>query len=234
MKKKFLALLLCLAVAVSAAVPAFAAAAKTVVYDGTTITTGTGMDGFTNMIPGMTSTDSLTLVNSSSDTVKYYMYMDVVDTLKNANSAGAAYDVLLTCGGDTLYGYDHLTQTASGTLIGGTGTAELKELNGLFGSEKAVLVATLAPGESAVLTLTITPDATGLNNNYQNALGQINFRFGVENVRAGTTTIVTERNVVKTVKTGDTNDFVLIGGAAAAALVVLVVVSRRKKKEEKR
>ena len=132
MKKKLIASLFSLALSAVFALGCFAADADKVVYDGTnlTYTGGTEMSGFSQMIPGKTYTGTITLENTGEKAAYFYMDTSVVSTLIGASNAkDTGYTVSLTCGGNTLYGYDPASGKATGALVGGNDTAGLEELN---------------------------------------------------------------------------------------------------------
>ena len=245
MKKKLIASLFSLALSAVFALGCFAAAADKVVYDGTnlTYTGGTEMSGFSQMIPGKTYTGTITLENTGDKAAYFYMDTSVVSTLIGASNAkDTGYTVSLTCGGNTLYGYDPASGKATGTLVGGNDTAGLEELNSQL--EEYPLVATLDPGQTADVVLSITPDATATNVSYMGAEGKIEFRFQAADVPDVKTVVTTEtvqgepnvvtqvRTIVVSAKTGDFNTIAVCAVVVVLAAVVLLVLTKKKKKEE--
>lgn len=244
MKKKLIASLFSLALSAVFALGCFAATDK-VVYDGAnlTYTGGTEMSGFTQMIPGKTYTGTITLENTGEKAACFYMDTSVVSTLIGASSEkDTGYTVSLTCGGNTLYGYDPATGKATGTLVGGDTTTGLEELNKQL--EEYPLVATLEPGQTADVVLSITPDATATNVSYMGAEGKIEFRFQAADVPDVKTVVTTEkvqgepdvvtqvRTIVVSAKTGDFNTIAVCAVVVVLAAIVLLVLTRKKKKEE--
>lgn len=244
MKKKLIASLFSLALSAVFALGCFAATDK-VVYDGAnlTYTGGTEMSGFTQMIPGKTYTGTITLENTGEKAAYFYMDTSVVSTLIGASSEkDTGYTVSLTCGGNTLYGYDPATGKATGTLVGGDTTAGLEELNKQL--EEYPLVATLEPGQTADVVLSITPDATATNVSYMGAEGKIEFRFQAADVPDVKTVVTTEkvqgkpdvvtqvRTIVVSAKTGDFNTIAVCAVVVVLAAIVLLVLTKTKKKEE--
>lgn len=240
MKKKLIASLFSLALSAVFALGCFAATDK-VVYDGAnlTYTGGTEMSGFTQMIPGKTYTGTITLENTGEKAAYFYMDTSVVSTLIGASSEkDTGYTVSLTCGGNTLYGYD----PATGTLVGGDTTTGLEELNKQL--EEYPLVATLEPGQTADVVLSITPDATATNVSYMGAEGKIEFRFQAADVPDVKTVVTTEkvqgkpdvvtqvRTIVVSAKTGDFNTIAVCAVVVVLAAIVLLVLTKKKKKEE--
>ena len=247
--KKMLSLLSVLVLALTLVTGAAGAADVPVVtYDGGNQLSYTDANGkaltgdsdfgtaFSSMLPGVTYTQEIQLRNTSEkDTVRYYMDLSVLETLKNAGLDGAGYTVTLTSNGDTLY--SPVSGTISGTLVGGgSSTGELKDLNDDFYSSdgQGILVATLNPGEQATLALSIGADAT-MSNAYQDAIGTIRFQFFGEIVPVNSTTpnIISKTVYIKDgVKTGDYSLIYPVAGILVVAAIVLVVLGRKKKKDK--
>ena len=243
--KKVISLLSALALVLALSVGAAGAADVPVVtYDGGSQLSYTDANGralsgdsdfgtaFSSMIPGVTYTQEILLRNTSEkDTVRYYMDLAVLETLKNAGLDGAGYTVTLTSNGATLY--SSVSGTISGTLVGGGGsTGELEDLNKDFYSSdgQGILVAVLNPGEQATLALSIGADAT-MSNAYQDATGTIRFQFFGEIVPANSATpnIITKTvYITKGVKTGDFSLIYPVAGILVAAALALIVLRRRK------
>lgn len=244
MKKKLIASLFSLALGAVFALGCFAANDK-VVYDGKNLTySGSNvMSGFSQMIPGKTYTGTITLENAGEKTAYFYMDTSVVSTLISASSdKDTGYTVSLTCGGNTLYGYDPATGKATGSLVGGDGTTGLEELNTQL--EAYPLVATLDPGKTADVVLSITPDATATGSSYMGAEGKIEFRFQAADVPEVKTVVTTNtvkgepnvvtqvRTVVVAAKTGDFNVIAVCAVVVVLAVALLLVLTKKKKKEE--
>lgn len=242
------ALVLAMAITVSTA---FAADVPVVTYDGGSALTYTDAAGkaitgdsdfgtaFSSMLPGVTYTQQIQLRNTSEeDTIRFYMDMSVLQTLKKAGLDGAGYTVTLTNGDTTLY--SSVSGTVSGTLVGGNNsTGELADLNeDMYSSDgQGILVATLNPGETATLALSIAADAT-MSNAYQDAEGVIQFQFFGEIVPVNTPTPNVVKKTVyitKGVKTGDSSPIFIVAGilvVAVFALMFLGFAKRRKDNKE--
>lgn len=195
------------------------------------LTDGTFGDAFDNMMPGVTRTQQITLQNNSRvDTVRFYMTLEVFQTLLRAARDGAGYTVTLTSSSQTLFSSEN--GGVSGTLIGGRNTDELEDLNeALYSSDrKGILVSTLAPGRSDTLTLSITPDAT-LSNNYQDGLGILRFQFFGEIVVPGETIIVPGKTITKAVSTGENGWIFLAAGVMLVSSLVLILTGKKKNEE---
>lgn len=246
--KRLIALLTTVLLTACLAVPAFAAATPVVTYNGSselayTDESGNALSGdgdfgtaFSSMLPGVTYSQSITLKNTSeNDQVRFYMSLDVIKTLQADKLDGAGYAVTLTSTKETLF--SSVNGAISGTLIGGSGSnAELADLNKDLYDESGtgILVATLAPGESETLTLSIKADAT-MSNAYQSAQGALKFQFFAQmNSTTGTTTTVyvPGQTIVKTVQTGDNSPIYIAAAAMGAAVVILLLTVRKKKKKD--
>lgn len=247
MMKRFAAFLAVLMLALCFAPCAAAASVPVVTYDGGselkyTDEAGNPISGngdfgtaFSNMLPGVEYSQKVILKNTSADdTVKFYMSMSVLETLRKGGLDGAGYTVVLTSTQETLYSSDN--GEISGTMVGGSGSSqELGDINGaLMNSDgTGVLVATLEKGTQETLTLTIKSDAT-MSNAYQDAEGILQFQFFAEKVApTGTKTVyVPGQTVLKGVKTGDSSPIYLVAGVLVAGVIFLLVTGRPKKKQD--
>ena len=241
--KKISAIVLALSVSVVLALGCFAAEPTgTATYDGSKLTVSGDMSGFSGMVPGLPKSGSIQLKNASDKTANFYMETEVLKTLINATAGqkDTAYTVSLSCGDTVLYGYDPATG-ATGSLIGGYQSEGLEELNDKLTEPQ--LVATLAPGETADVNFSITPDARSTDNDYQLSDGMVEFRFLVADVepivntqtvtQSGEDVVVTQtRYVVEAAKTGDTNLIYVAAGVLVLALVVLFVTKKKKKEDQ--
>ncbi|MEA4966208.1 MAG: LPXTG cell wall anchor domain-containing protein [Oscillospiraceae bacterium] len=242
--KRLLSIALSLLLLLALCVPASAAATPVVTYDGSaqlsyTDESGSALSGsgdfgtaFTNMLPGATYSQSIVLKNTSaSDTVRFYMSLGVLETLKAAKLDGAGYTVTLTSQNQTLY--SSINGEISGTLVGGSGsTGELKDLNAaLYSTDgKGILVSTLAPGASDTLTLSITADAT-MSDAYQSASGTLEFQFFAEVTASNgkiTKVYVPGKTIYNTVKTGESGLIFAAAGVLLLAVITLLIVGRKK------
>ena len=248
--KKLISLVSALALAMALTVgTAFAADVPVVTYDGGSSLSYTDASGkaltgdsdfgtaFSSMLPGVTYTQQIQLRNTSEkDTVRFYMDLAVLQTLQKSGLDGAGYTVTLTNGDTTLY--SSVNGEITGTLVGGKNSSgELADLNkDLYsGDGQGILVATLNPGESATLALSIAADAT-MSNAYQDAEGTLQFQFFGEivPVNSPTPNVVNKTVYInKGVKTGDSSPIYIVAGVLVAAVIVLVILGIVKKNKEK-
>lgn len=248
--KKLISLVSALALAMALTVgTAFAADVPVVTYDGGSSLSYTDASGkaltgdsdfgtaFSSMLPGVTYTQQIQLRNTSEkDTVRFYMDLAVLQTLQKSGLDGAGYTVTLTNGDTTLY--SSVNGEITGTLVGGNNSSgELADLNkDLYsGDGQGILVATLNPGESATLALSIAADAT-MSNAYQDAEGMLQFQFFGEivPVNSPTPNVVNKTVYInKGVKTGDSSPIYIVAGVLVAAVIVLVILGIVKKNKEK-
>jgi len=246
--KRFAALLAALMLVMCFAPSAAAASVPVVTYDGGseliyTDEAGNPISGngdfgtaFSNMLPGVEYSQRVILNNGSAeDTVKFYMSLSVLETLRNGGLDGAGYTVELKSTSETLY--SSVNGEISGTLVGGSGSSqELGDINGaLMNSDgTGILVATLDPGYMETLTLTIKADAT-MSNAYQDAEGVIQFLFFGEKVEpTGVKTVyVPGKTLLKGVKTGDTSPIYIVAAVLVAGVIFLLITGKSKKQQEK-
>ena len=188
-------------------------------------------DGFKNMYPGETRTQSLTLKNDDYREMRFYMSSKIVDEFGNeiTDSSGIAYDVNFTINGEDLFD----GQVGGEDRVGMTDEGEQGD---------NILVATLGQGETALLEMTLTADGDTMDNSYQDASGHVEYTFSVEYddepatvpekiVNTITKTVINP--ITKVVKTGDPVTLGVFGvmlGASAVGIVYLIIT--RKKKEE--
>lgn len=214
------------------------AAIPTVYYnDGSSVlqyslTNGTFGDAFENMIPGVTRTQQIALQNNGSkDTVRFFMSVQVLKTLINAAKDGAGYTVTLSNSTQTLF--TSAPGNVGGTLIGGRDSNELGDLDdALYSSDRnGILVSTLEPGKSDVLTLSITPDAT-MSNAYQSGVGTLQFQFFAEKVVAGETIYIPGTTVTKVVSTGENGWIYAAAGVMLLSTLVLILTGKKKDRGE--
>lgn len=247
MRRIFTAILAVLILAACFTASAAAASVPVVNYDGGSELKYTDQGGapisgigdfgtaFSNMLPGVEYSQQVILKNSSTeDTVKFYMALSVLETLKNGGLDGAGYIVELKSTTETLY--SSVNGEISGSMVGGSGSSqELGDINGALVSSDGtgILVATLEPGKQETLTLTIKADAT-MSNAYQDAKGVLRFQFFGEKVEpTGVKTVyVPGQTIVKVVKTGDTRPIYIVAAVLVVGVIVLLATGKKKKQRE--
>lgn len=245
--KRFIAILAMFALVLFAAPSAAAVTTPVVTYDGSselkyTDTAGNPISGdgdfgtaFSNMLPGVEYSQQVILKNSSKESMKFYMALSVIETLRNGGLDGAGYTVELKTTTQTLY--SSVNGEVSGSVVGGSGSAkELGDINEALVSSDGtgLLVCTLEPGKQETITLTIKADAT-MSNAYQNATGILKFQFFGEKVEpTGVTTIyVPGQTVVKVVKTGDSSPIYIVAAVLVVGVIVLLATGKSARKTKK-
>ena len=260
MTKRFLALVLVLCLALVAALGCYAAEGDpdvTVTYDGSSLSYAAGSQAMSNMQPGVESSYSFALKNTSGASANFYMATEVLQTLTAANSSGdTGYMVTMLVDDQVIFGNNKSEEDASGVatladdeentgmLVGGQNTDELEVLNeaDVLGNEY-VMVATVPSGDDAILTLKITPNATGTDSTYRTSAGQMQFQFMAEQVTPitrtetrtvkGETTIVTQtRYWLNGVQTGDPVAIAPLAAVLVLAVLVFIVAGKKKNKKE--
>lgn len=193
---------------------------------------------FNGMIPGKTYTQTIKLQNKdTNNTVRFYMDLNVLKTLKAGNLDGAGYTVVLKSGDDVLY--SSVNGTHAGTLLGGNGsTGELTELNKEFLSQNGsgILVATLTPGTNSDISLTITADAS-MSDAYQGANGTLSFQFFGEIVPPQKDKIINKYETIYVnggVQTGDNRPIYIVATVLVAAVIVFFLLGKKTSKENKK
>jgi hypothetical protein len=194
-------------------------------------------DIFKGIAPGEDRQQSITLTNTNSRTVDFYMDVRAIQALEESqkSATGAGYDITLTAGTTVLYdssvgGYGSASAAGS--------TSGLKEINDGELSGFA-LVATLAQGESEQITLRVFFDGEAMDNNsqgidYSMTIGQFGFLFKVAYddpagprvfdriiTNPGPATII--RTIRDIVSSPETVAGVLTGDAARIGLAVIVL-----------
>lgn len=231
------------------------------------------MSGFEDMLPGVTRSGIITLKNSdSSATVRFYMDTNVASTLEGAETkdnkveTGYTVSMYVTQSGTTsetvLFGSGADADSIEGNFVGNEQIADetrgLEEMNDMLDgaaegdvstyaegdTRNDLLVATLAPGATAEVHLSITADATATSADFMAGAGKIEFKFAAEELNQitrtetrtvkGETTIVTQtRYWLNGVQTGDPVAIApLVAVLVLAVLVFLIAAKKKKKKEE--
>ena len=234
MMKKISMMLLAFVMTAAMAMGCYAAG-DTIIYDGTALDCSeVAMEGFDGMIPGIPSSGSITLVNESKKNTNFYMSTKVINTLVSGlqpvNNVQSGYTVTLEANDVVLFGYDPAAETLTGTLVGGDEQTDMS-VGGLkewTQSEDMELIGMCKPGEEIVIKMTILPDGTTLNDNFQKAAGEVNFIFAASDAQTGYVQLPDE---IVTVKTGDNSMMLVFGGVMLTAVVLLVVLKRKKKED---
>lgn len=177
---------------------------------------------FTGMVPGETRSEKFTLTNDDDRELRFYINASVLSDLNadGKNAAGAVYTITLLRNNEEFYQ----------GLIGGA-DGSLKDLNsGTI--RQSQLVAALKKGESCEIEMRIGIDGESMDNDYQDAVGQLRLEFNVEQGEAvpQKETVIQKETVnyikkpakkaesfLQKVNTGDTT--------AIMTLVVIVLVS---------
>lgn len=189
-------------------------------------------DGFKNMNPGETRTQTLTLKNDDYREMRYYMSSKILDEFGNetTDASGIAYDVDFKINGETLFD-------------GQVGGEDRVGMNEVGKQGDSILIATLGKGETANLEMTLTADGETMDNSYQGASGVVEYTFSVEYddepqtvpekvVNTVTKTVINP--ITKIVKTGDPAALTALGALCGVSIVgiVFLFITRKKKGED--
>ncbi len=248
MKMRKLAAMLLAAACITCLFPAAAYAADStgsITFAGEAakfVNPGTGYTSFEDMMPGETRTQAITLTNSDSKNVNFYLSGKITSNIaaKGDSADGqknvAVYDLSLAKDGTEFY---------SGMIGNGEQVGE-----SYLGDN--YLLATLKPGESTTVTMTVALDGDSTRNPYETKTGLINLEIScgypdeppvvtktntvvktVTRYVQGAATTVT-RTVATAVKTGDYSliaPYIAILAAALGVIIGIIVFSFRRKKK---
>jgi len=160
--------------------------------------------------PGDTMVLSIPIQNENSNTVDWYMWNFVQKTLEEITTGLAAtqggYSYILSYTGDGTRVYDdagnelRTIELYDSEKVGGdqqiTTRKGLKEATSNL--EDYFYLATLAKGQGGQVDLTVHLDGESQDNNYQDTLARIQFRFAVELASNPESPGTPTRNVVRT------------------------------------
>lgn len=191
-------------------------------------------DEFVGMMPGESRSEVFTLVNNDPRELSFFLDTDVLKDLgEDSKTTGAVYNITFKRDGETFY---------EGTVGGEDGT--LKDLSGESMGE-SLLMATLNENETTEIETTIGLDGDSMGNTYQDAAGQLQFRFSVEQDDPVTQEPVIVEKIVelpgkeieRVIGGIDTGDYTVLapyvfGLVVAGGLIVFLVKRRKDDKEE--
>ncbi len=234
---RYLKQIFCLLIAcafVAAAMPAQISSAEEITgsqgwevnFDGTQLASNMGSitDAVNQMQPGDTVTFTLTLRNSYTEDVDYWMYNAVLKSFEdNSPANGGAYEYRLAYNGEDIFNSD----TVGGEDVS-AGKEGLKEATDSL--EDYFYVDTIAPNGTGTITLEVSLDGETQGNIYQNTLANIDMRFAVELTAKETPTPKEEpkqptATVVRPAKTGDETNILPYMAACLISGVVLLIAA---------
>ncbi|MCR4843252.1 MAG: hypothetical protein K5840_08335 [Eubacterium sp.] len=230
------------------------------VYSGGTQTDGSEYvlaDGFSDVLPGQTVTEAITIANDNGHTASFYVSEETLKTMEEANGAsGGAYTLKLSVGDSEETATEVVTSVAGGYKNGESSTKGLSDITELEGYN---YLAELDSGEQTNVYLTLTLEGEGMDStdssDYTEALAQLSMKFRAyyqddDAYVVNTTETVVQDKVVTVANNDDDEDedvvkVVTITDAAKtsdmapiAAIVVclgaglgLILVGSRKEKE---
>ncbi len=186
-------------------------------------------DVIAGMQPGDTTVFRISLQNDYKDTSEWYMSNEVLKTLEDTSSKGAAggvysYELVYTDKGgkdvvlfssDKVGGDDPENQSAAG----------LHDVTKVL--EDYLFLDTLPKGDSGTVTLTVGLEGETQGNNYQDTMADIQLQFAIE----------LDKDTV--VVTGDNNNLLplyytimTVSGGILVLIAVLALKRRRREGEE--
>lgn len=186
-------------------------------------------DKFTGMMPGEKRSETFTLVNNDKREMKFYLNTQVLKDLGGDKAAGAVYDISFARDGEVFY---------EGTIGGEDGS--LLDLSGNSMGEN-MLMATLKENQTSDITMSIGIDGDSMGNNYQNTVGELQFKFSVQydDPVVQEPTIVEKvvklpGKVIEGVKTGvqaNVMPLVIVLIISAGVIIGFIVMKRKQAKE---
>lgn len=190
-------------------------------------------DKFEGMMPGESRSEVFTLVNNDERELSFFLNTDVLKDLGEDNKAiGAVYNITFKRDGEVFY---------EGTVGGENGS--LVDLSGQSMGE-SMLMATLNQNERTEIEMTIGLDGDSMDNAYQNATGQLQFVFSVQqdDPVVQEPTIVEKvvqlpgKEIERVVEGVNTGNYTVLAPYAIAIVVAagLIIIVMKKRKDDKK
>lgn len=186
-------------------------------------------DAISGLQPGDDITFTITVKNTSTTTVDWYMLNEVIKTLETSRASGGGYSYQLsykTSAGKTREFYD--SDTVGGEANASGAEEGLKEVNSALKSY--LFLESMPAGRSGTVTLKVALDGESQGNVYQNTVADIRLRFAAEAARS--------RRIVRTGDDGVPLAPLFIGmgvfGLLLFALALDGFLERRKRGEGQR
>ncbi|HIW41388.1 MAG TPA: hypothetical protein H9743_04470 [Candidatus Mediterraneibacter vanvlietii] len=242
MRKKLLCLAMTAVVAAGATMPVYAEDYQghdgwLAEFNGDEITSNFQSSDLADDASGIQPGDSIELsvsVENSADTeTDWYMTNEIVRTLEDASAAaeGGSYEYRLIYAdpsGEETVIYDSTTvggETENGSSEG------LHQIGDT--TEEYFYLGRLAEGEAGQVRVWLKVDGETQGNGYQQTLAQLRMNFAVEEAAAGTAAPGDENNeqktvvnrIVKTIKTGDTTNIVIVSAVALVSGLILLLIA---------
>lgn len=204
-------------------------------------------DVLKNLQPGDTIQLQIKLENKSTKKSDWYMANEVLQSLEDGSVAsGGAYTYILTYTDpsgnvDTIYSNERV----GGELSNARSVNDLVGLNQATNMlEKHFYLDRLDKSETGYVKLSVTLDGETQGNDYQQTLAKLQMDFAVEEVAEIThkevekierpKTIVQQKVVTTSVKTGDASQIALLSAAALVSGIALIAVVVKQAKGRKK
>ena len=205
-------------------------------------------DVLTKLLPGDTMHLKIKLENKSGKKSDWYMANEVLQSLEEgSNASGGAYTYILTYTDskgnvETIYSNERVGGELSNERSASETGVGLKQATNML--EEHFYLDRLNNGETGCVNLTVKLDGETQGNDYQQTLAQLQMDFAVEEVSEIThtevekierpKTIVQQKVVTTSVKTGDASQIALFSGSALICGIVLIVGTSKQVKGRKK
>ena len=172
---------------------------------------------YRDMLPGEERSSVIKISNSSAENMEFYINGKVLDNLadKGTGDQTAVYGIKLYKNADTEPFYNELIGNSSKT----------QSDKSFF--DEDVRIAQLSKGESCDIKLVLYIDGRSMDNSYMNKQGQLEITVNAEQPDLQDTV---SNNVIKAVKTGDSNNillYIIVALAGIAGIAGVVVMRQR-------
>lgn len=170
-------------------------------------------EAFHGMMPGEERQQEMILENTSDKTASFYMEVEVIRALEETyqETKGAGYDFYLSVTQDGVNNgapqmiYSGSNRESAWIGADSEGLGNLNRVLENYG-KNGINVATLAPGEQAVIRLGVTLDGVSAENAYQDVNGTFQFAFHASYDEPETITKTTkepDKTITRTVRQPD-------------------------------
>ncbi len=236
MKKiKIMVCLTALLLGLSQAASVMAAESGSIVYEenAQNFVTNVSGDEFDGIRPGETRSMTLSLENSSAESMKFYISGEILENIAASGSKNAIYDFTITKGKET--------SPFFAAVIGGGSRADNISVGAEYlTSDNQILLDTLSKGEKVDITITLSLDGDSADNTYMEQQGTIQLTFMADTLASYPPIRVidyitgTASHVINVVRTGDVLPYMMVFCLAliAGAGGIFLFIRRKQVRQE--